>query len=39
MRLATLALSLFCTTACATVTSIQTAPLGSGDLLHFRAPR
>jgi hypothetical protein len=38
MRLGTLALSLFCTTACATVTSIQTAPLGAGDLLHFRAP-
>jgi len=38
MRLATLALSLFCTTACATVTSIQTAPLGAGDALHFRAP-
>ena len=38
MRLATLTLSLFGATACATVTSIQTAPLGAGDLLYFRAP-
>ncbi len=38
MRLATLALALFGATACATVTGIQTAPLGAGDLLYFRAP-